>query len=488
MPTLENIQGASLVGGDPTAFINTLGKLASNQREDRLATEKRAREQAKIDEEVQATRGLLGRAGVGAGTGLSAEDEEKSLDTITGLDANFSREAQQVVSQGTPEQIEEFRSSIQTGTEKAVELRALPTHEARVNMIQKDISKKMADGTASQEQIDRALELSNMSPQEFDLELLKTETLGTEFNKLVPPPVDPQDQIVGYLDTPEGAADFAEFQIRNPTAAKNILDSLPKVKEGFTLSPGQQRFGPGGEPIATVAPKPATKTSLIQNLEAIGIDPLSAEGKDIVKKSLTKPGVKIDLSEGLDFKIPTGFMLLDKNNPAAGVTPIPGGPKDNVNASEAAKTQMLTTAKKAFLGVRDAVFDKDGSLNRINIFNAGFNTPFTDGRKLRNQMEFGIQAITRAETGAAMPPGEVENTRTRFMPQLGDTVEIVNTKLDMYESFINGSLKLLDPSGRFDAERFDTELEARASEGLPTATNPETGEKMVLKDGVWQPL
>jgi len=143
-----------------------------------------------------------------------------------------------------------------------------------------------------------------------------------------------------------------------------------------------------------------------------------------------------------------------------------------LSSENAAKTAMLQTAKKAFKGARDLIFDKDGSLNRTNLFNAGFNTPFTDGRKLRNRMEFGIQAITRLETGAAMPPEEVENTRQRFMPTLGDTVDIANLKLKMFEEFLNGTLKLIDPSGRFNAERFDAEFQKRSTGGTP-----QTGKK-----------
>ncbi len=271
---------------------------------------------------------------------------------------------------------------------------------------------------------------------------------------------------------------------------KLVLDNTPKktileeevakrkearaVQPGFTLSEGQRRFGPGGKEIARVAPTPIQETTLVRNLQAAGIDPKSVEGIDIIKKSLTKPGVKIDLNEGLNFKIPLGFMLLDKNDPTKGVTPIPGGPKDNLSAENAAKAQMLRTALRAFKGDKDNrgarsfIFDKDGALDRTNLFNASFNTPFTEGRRLRNLMEFGIQAITRAETGAAMPPEEVENTRTRFMPTIGDTVEIATTKLAMFEEFLGGTLKLLDPSGRFLAERFDAELNLRVGGGRPT--------------------
>jgi len=216
---------------------------------------------------------------------------------------------------------------------------------------------------------------------------------------------------------------------------------------------------------------------LAKNLELAGIDPLSAEGKKIIKESITKPGVKIDLNRGLDFKIPNGFQLLDPNNPTKGVTPIPGGPKDTLTGETAGKTQMLRTAQKAAKGIDKFVFNEDGSLNRINLFNAAFGTPGTDGRKLRTMFEFGIQGITRIETGAAMPDAEVDNTRQRFMPSVLDSLETAKLKLQMFNEFLGGTLKLLDPSGRFDATRFNAELVKRGG-GVtpPTLDQPATNQ------------
>lgn len=166
-------------------------------------------------------------------------------------------------------------------------------------------------------------------------------------------------------------------------------------------------------------------------------------------------------SEAPPYKIPAGFMLKDTNDPSKGVTPIPGGPKDAVTGETAGKAQMMRTAQKQLETVKSLAFDNDGSPNWANISNAFVNTPKTEGRKLRTAMEYGIQAITRIETGAAMPPAEVTNTRKRFQPSPGDTDEVVKMKLDMFEDFIGGTLKLLDPAGRFDEERFNQELEQR---------------------------
>lgn len=195
---------------------------------------------------------------------------------------------------------------------------------------------------------------------------------------------------------------------------------------------------------------------------------------------------------GLGFKVPTGFQLADPKDPTKGVIPIKGGPKDNLTGENAAKAQMLRTALKAFQGneakglpsVRELVFTKDSKgeiigLNDVTLFNANFSIPFTDirgvpftkGDRLRTQMEFGIQAVTRSETGAAMPPEEVENTRSRFMPKVTDLVKTATLKLDMFEAFLKGTLQLIDPTGRFNEARFNQELVARGGE--PTTTQPQ---------------
>lgn len=464
MATLENIQGSSLVSTpDVSPLVNDLLEAFGTQKERNVAEAEK-----KNQADMQADIGILTGAEVAVDT-----EKQVELEQIGQISPELVGQIQDITERGDPEELAQFSAAITEGKDKADRLLSLGSQNERLSALREDLQKSIAEGTASEEDTARVIALSNMSEEQLNLELQKMQIIGNAAAKVIPKPE-------GLFSTPEKRAAFTRLTADNPQLAeqfrKNEVTRQAGIPEGFTLSEGQTRFGAQGEVIAARKPKRPTKTALVQNLEAAGIDPLSAEGKDIIKKSLTKPGVKIDLGEGLDFKIPPGFMLLEKDNPSAGVTPIPGGPQDSLTASEAAKTQMLETAKDAFGGVRELVFDKDGGLDRANLFNADFNTPFTDGRKLRNQMEFGIQAITRAETGAAMPPQEVENTRQRFMPKVGDTTEIANTKLDMYERFIDGSLQLIDPSGRFSSERFDTELESRTSPLSPEADAVLTGE------------
>ncbi len=165
-----------------------------------------------------------------------------------------------------------------------------------------------------------------------------------------------------------------------------------------------------------------------------------------------------------EFKIPSGYRLVNPENPGLGLEPIPGSGVDTATPEKAAKQQMMRTAKEAVPIVKELLFNKDGSINRKNIFTMDVplvpgdkGIPWTDGKKLRTAMEFGIQAITRGETGAAMPPSEVDNTRERFQPSIWDNDETIKLKLEMYEKFINGSIHLMDPTGKFSHDRFNNE-------------------------------
>lgn len=240
------------------------------------------------------------------------------------------------------------------------------------------------------------------------------------------------------------------------------LMNMPPAEQDLFLD-SEVRLGADFQTLAKNALKPPTKTPLQKNLEAAGVDMQSAEGKALMLKMLAKPGVQVNVGDG-SFKLPPGFKLKEPGNPSAGVTPIPGGPADKLTPEQASKAQMLTTALKASEGIRELVFKKDGTLDLVNILNMRLNTPRSLGRKLKVMMEPGIQAITRGETGAAMPPEEVENTRLRFSPAIGDTPEIVNLKLDMFQDFMTGTLKLIDPSGRFNNARFNSEFEIRKQE------------------------
>jgi hypothetical protein len=210
------------------------------------------------------------------------------------------------------------------------------------------------------------------------------------------------------------------------------------------------------------------QTPLARNLIAAGYQPGTPEFQAAIKQAVLKSGVTVNMGDS-SYKVPAGYMMNDPQDPAKGVKPIPGSDADRLTPEQAGKVQMMRSAQNQLPIVEKYLFKKDGTINEENVLNSQqmgpfAGLPFTAGRTLRTAMEQGIQAITRVETGAAMPESEVENTRVRFMPKPLDSNSLKMIKYEMFRDFINGSLKLVDPSGRFNEQRFETELSRRAKE------------------------
>ena len=165
------------------------------------------------------------------------------------------------------------------------------------------------------------------------------------------------------------------------------------------------------------------------------------------------------------YDIPAGYMLKNPEDPSEGVTPIPGGNKDSMTPEQAGKAQQIRIAQATLPRIEKLLFDEDGSPNRWHINTRGM--PFSDGRLMASLYEQGIQAITRSETGAAMPDTELDNTRKRFEPSPLDNAETVNAKWQLFNDFINGTVSFIDPSGRFDDARFDEALKTRLETAMP---------------------
>lgn len=211
---------------------------------------------------------------------------------------------------------------------------------------------------------------------------------------------------------------------------------------------------------------PQKRTSLQRDLIAAGFKPGTPEFQRELLNIKRKPQSVVNVGDGRSFKIPTGFMLSDEKDPAKGVVPIPGGPKDILLPESASKVQSFKIAKAQIPKINKLLF-KNGKIDRVLLATAAARVPGTKGRLLDSLYDTGIQAITRGETGAAMPPSELANTRKRFQPSVLDDDETVRIKFEMYKEFVGGALKLLDPSGRFNDERFQTEFSKRKSKGTP---------------------
>ena len=124
--------------------------------------------------------------------------------------------------------------------------------------------------------------------------------------------------------------------------------------------------------------------------------------------------------------------------------------------SNAGWAAMLDSAISAMPRINQTIF-KDGNLasgeiNRGVLFGKDVSKlPFVPGylvdkfeltkggSSLGQRFELGVQAITRIETGAAMPATEVENTRSRFEPKSTDSDGQIRLKMAAYERFLSNA-------------------------------------------------
>lgn len=260
-----------------------------------------------------------------------------------------------------------------------------------------------------------------------------------------------------------GQTDITPLMLKHDPGEGVLGGKMTQDQFQMRASPEFFQAGDTGSAYNLIAPRD-TGTPLTKNLMAAGLQPGTKQFQDAILAAEMKPGVSVNT--GSHYNIPSGFMLKDSANPALGVTPIPGSDKDTLTPEQAAKVQMMRTAQNQLPAIQKLLFKKNGEPNRKIVANMQEygpfeGTPFTTGRMVRNMYDQGIQAITRGETGAAMPASELNNTRSRFMPSIGDNDKQITTKWNMFNDFIGGSLKLIDNAGRFDAERFQSEYQRR---------------------------
>jgi len=498
MATLNTVDGRTLVPDLGPALQNIL-QIGQTLASKKLAQEKKEGIQEQVDDLTQ--------------VGVTPAEREKAFLNIAALDPVVAQAMRQIRTSGNKEAEAQLNRDAEEGLRDAVIIRKQKTFEGKKAALRDILAKRHADG----KDIQKGLEMHNLeTEEEFDTALTRMEVMGTDIKTLTTPkeqftPVkDADGNVVAQKSTTTGKI-IADPRVAKPTepkaAFKPVLDDKGNVVAQKNTVTGEIKADPRvAKPAAAKGkfepvlddqgkvvgqkntltgeiksdPRTIKDTTLIQTLRSIGVDPDTTEGAALVKKILTTAETKVEINKenaGL-FKTPNGFMLTDPEDPAKGVTPIPGGPKDTVTGENAGKAQMLRTAQKGAKGIRALVFNEKGEIDKVNLVNASLGTPGTKGRELKQKMEFGIQAITRIETGAAMPDSELDNTRARFMPAPFDSPAIVNLKLDMFDDFIGGTLKLLDPSGRFNAERFQSELETRAEDegvSLETEAKKEPG-------------
>lgn len=144
---------------------------------------------------------------------------------------------------------------------------------------------------------------------------------------------------------------------------------------------------------------------------------------------------------------PSGHMWVNPQDKTQGLRIIPGYKGEKESPEVTGKIMMMETAKAYIPKVQRLLFDEDGSINWTNVMTSDIplvpgsaSLPRSKGRELAQAQEYGLQAITRSETGAAMPQSEIDNTRNRFQPTIWDSNDAAFSKFLGYKLFVNGYL------------------------------------------------
>jgi len=213
------------------------------------------------------------------------------------------------------------------------------------------------------------------------------------------------------------------------------------------------------------------QTALSQNIEATGLERGTAPFQERMSKQLTaKPFESSDnkafgTSALKNWMTPDGEALQYGNPGMAKRGEIVL--KNQMKAGDAGKLADINSAIDGFKEI-DAYMFKDGVINEGVVkdmwlkdlssttgdFIQKVTQPFVnsamspEGQAVSSAYERGVQAITRAMTGAEMPQGEILNTKSRFQPEPGEDPRVSAWKYDVYKNFIRNVKKYISPINR----------------------------------------
>jgi hypothetical protein len=166
---------------------------------------------------------------------------DKALGQLDQLSPALANGVRSVLGSGDEEQIGQLRQEGEKGGADAKRISALPTHNEKIAAISQDFQRKVAEGTATQEEADRVVQLSNLSEDGLNLELQKMEVTANALNNALPPAPDTS----GIFGTPEKQAAFMRLAALDPAAAETLLRGEDSRRAG--LPAGAQAGPPGGD-------------------------------------------------------------------------------------------------------------------------------------------------------------------------------------------------------------------------------------------------
>lgn len=236
-----------------------------------------------------------------------------------------------------------------------------------------------------------------------------------------------QQRILSFLENQAGGggdvAGGSRFTIDPFAALSGNLQGIPPDLREITMEDGSKQLvhvNKEGKPfpIQQSAPSPAdtpiTNPSTIANLR----DPQG-----------NPPPMGITPRQALE----QGFKVIKPEE------------RTKISPEGAGRISGLVGAQQIGVDLRERILNKDGTLkaSRGDLANMAFNTPFTEGRVMRQGFADAIDSVIRARTGAAATEEEMSALLEQFMPSPLDKDEGIVSKFDRLDKFLGGALDIV---------------------------------------------
>lgn len=220
------------------------------------------------------------------------------------------------------------------------------------------------------------------------------------------------------------------------------IQAMQGKSEGFTLSPGQVRYGSDGKQVAA-APATDNLASEIQEFldgKKLGLLPPNLDFQAYQKQKRSAGATQINLgSQGLSAP-PSGYARPDPLKP--GLIIEPGGPADPKNRLATPPTEgertaanyhgRMQEAEKLIGDYKPATGDYIAALNMMEggpLRSGAANVMMSpDGQKFYQAAADWVRAKLRKESGAVISPEEMAQEIKTYFPMPGDSDAVIQQK------------------------------------------------------------
>jgi hypothetical protein len=237
MPTLQNIQGSSLVG-DPSSALNLLLQTFGT-KQSRAADEAKRKRQAQTQEQVDilAGGGVIDESGA---VGATPQQQQAALVRLSALNPQAANSIRQTLERGDQIELAEIAAETDKGTQVALQIQSQPDFVSK----QRALSTLAQTASGRGEDVSRFVELSNMSEPQLDLELQKMLVQGADLKTLTASALKPPEPKFPTTREVKVGDEIVTQQIDPATGAITNIATGPRFRPpeaGTTITIGGEQ-------------------------------------------------------------------------------------------------------------------------------------------------------------------------------------------------------------------------------------------------------